>query len=175
MNKSVLSIFILLLFVCSCSKKKETNTIITKLETPKVIKKIQAVGDEENKKTFTWDNVNYSSNISRKADKDLPIVKDGDGNKYYDNVIELIVTSSTGELFRHQFRKTDFNSYIDTNYLKPSKSALMSISFSRIDGNRAVFVATIGSPDTMADEYMLVKIAITKSGSMSLSKIQETE
>lgn len=165
----------LLLIVSSCSKKKETNTIITKIETPKVSKETRVIGDEENEKSFKWGDVFYNVLITRKADKELPTVKDEDGRKYYDNTIELVLNGPKGEVFRRVFRKSDFTSYIDTRYLKPSKSALISIAFSKVDGGNAVFLATVGSPDSMADEYMFVRIDVSKDGGMSMSKIQATE
>jgi hypothetical protein len=167
--------FILMLGVSSCSKKKETNTIITKIETPKVSKEIHVIGDEETKKSFKWGDVFYHSVIIRKADKEQPTVKDDDGKKYFDNTIELALSGPNGEVFRREFHKSDFTPYIDTHYLKPSKSALMSIVFNKVDGGKALFVATIGSPDEMADEYMFVRIALSKTGEMSMSKIQATE
>ncbi len=174
-NGTLVFAVMFLLAVSSCTKKKETNTIITKIETPKVSREIRTVGDNETRKSFDWNGTVYEAVVTRKADKELPVVKDEDGNRYYDNSIEVSLSSAGSEVFRRVFHKSDFTSYINTGYLKPSKSALMSVAFTRVEGGNAMFVATIGSPDTMADEYMLVEISVSKSGGMTMSQIQETD
>jgi len=175
MNKYMFSALVMAAMIAAgCTKKKETSTIITKIETPKVSNTVKVIGDSESTKTIDWDGT-YTVTIARKADRELPVIKDEDGNRYYDNAIKLTVEGPKGTVFSREYRKSDFNSYIDTNYLKPSKSALMSIAFNRAEGSKTIFVATIGSPDTMADEYMLVRMELTKGGAMTMSKIQETE
>ena len=174
-NRTLLLAFMLLFMVASCSRKKDSDTIITKIQAPKVSKEIKTVGNGKDSRSFQWGNATCDAVVTVTADKSLPVVKDDDGNRYYDNGIEVVVKDAGHEVFRHVFHKKDFSSYVDAGYLKPSKSALTSIVFSGVEGGNAVFVATVGSPDTMADEYMLVGINVSKDGGMSMSQIHETE
>ncbi len=176
MNRNYILLFLLcVILVSSCSKKKETRTIITKIEYPKLSKQPKAIGDEEQRKSFEWGGVVHEAVISRKADKEQDVVKDEDGQKYYDNAITLRIDGALGKVYEHTFRKGDFASYIDTNYLKPKRSVLMSIVYNKVEGNNAVFVANISSPDTMADQYMLVRINISKTGGMTMQKLESAE
>ncbi len=166
-------IIITALAFSSCKEKKETRTIITKIETLKVSDETKAVGDEDVTKSFEWGDAVYEATISRKADKELPVAKDAIGNKYYDNRIQLLISGPSSTVFEHTYQKTDFNSYIDTNYIKPSRSVLHSITFSAVEEGKAVFVATIGSPDSMDDEFMLVKMQVSKQGEVSMSRMED--
>src|SRR3712207_8172757 len=59
-----------------------------------------------------------------------------------------------------------------TLFRSPKRSVLMSIVYNKVENGNAVFVATISSPDTMADQYMLVRINISKTGGMSMQKLE---
>ncbi len=174
-NVTLILAVALSLVMASCSKKKETGTIITKIETTKVSRQVLSTGDNETTKEFQWNGEACNAVVAVKADKDAAVVKDGDGNKYYDNRVTLTVNGAGGQIFKREFTKGDFKEYINTDYLKPSKSTLLGIRFNRVEGGNAMFVATVGSPDDMADEFMLVGISISKAGGMSMSRIQEAE
>jgi hypothetical protein len=174
-NGTLFLALMLALTVVSCSRKKETDTIITKIELPKVSRETKSVGTGDVSKTFQWGDMMYDSKVSVTADKSAPAVKDDDGNRYYDNTATLVIDGPKGQIFSREFRKGDFSSYIDTGYLKPSKSTVLGIVFNKVENGNALFVATVGSPDTMADEYMLVGISISKAGGVTMSRIEETE
>ncbi len=172
---AIISAVALTLVLASCSRKKETGTIITKIETTKVSRQVLSTGDKETTKEFQWNGEACNAVISVKADKEAHVVKDGDGNKYYDNKVTLTVNGADGKLFSREFTKADFKDYINTDYLKPSKSTLLGIVFNKVEAGNAMFVATVGSPDDMADEFMLVGINLSKSGGITMNRIQEVE
>lgn len=165
----------LALVMGSCSRKKDTDTIITKIELPKVSKETKAACTGDNSQTFQWGSGNCEARVSVTADKGQPVVKDEDGNKYYDNVVTLVLDSPDGLSVKREFRKGDFTPYINTDYIKPSKSIIKGLVFNKVENGNAVFVATIGSPDDMADEYMLVEVNVSKSGAVTMSGLQEME
>lgn len=171
-NKYSLLITILLVLLCaSCKKEKETRTIVEITEEPKVSNEPKAMEETVTQKSIEWGSSVYQITISRKADKDV-VVKDADGNKYYDNIVTLCVDGPSANIINRQFGKTDFSAYVNSNYIKPKRSALMGIGYDKIEGGNAIFVATVGSPDTMDDEFMTVKISLTKSGTVTLSSLQ---
>lgn len=172
-KKILLMMMALALVVSSCKKEKEARTIIASIEEPTISKEPKTIGDHVVNDSFQWGSKVYSYRISRQADREV-IVKDEDGQKYYDNTVALRVEGPDGVVFEKTFVKADFNNYIDTGYLKPSRSVLMGIAFNRVEkGGNAVFVATVGSPDAMSDEFMPVHVNIDKHGAMTMSKMQE--
>ncbi len=170
-----LYIIICVLTLTACSKKKETRTIITKIEAPKVSKEIKAMADDSSIKNFTLGSKAYTANIVRTADKELPIVRDSYGNKFYDNSIELTVTSSDEVVLKRQFTKTDFMPYVNTDYIRPAQSILVGMVFTDSKGGKANFTATVGSPDEMDDQFMLVRVSVSANGATSFSTIDSLE
>lgn len=177
MNKFriIVCLALMVLVLASCSKKKESRTIITTIEEPQISDETKVVGDTCISTVFEWSGTSYTAEVCRKAERAAATVKDDDGQKYYDNSISLALNGPDGNIFRRTFTKGDFDSYIDKQYIKPSRSTLMSIVFSKIDGGNAVFMATIGSPCTMDDEFMLVEIDLSKAGGMSMKAVSENE
>lgn len=171
-NKYSLLITILLVLLCTgCKKEKETRTIVDITEEPKVSKEPKAMEENVTQNSIEWGSSVYQVTISRKADKES-VVKDADGNRYYDNTVTLCVDGPSANIINRQFCKADFANYVNSNYIKPKRSALMGIGFDKIEGGNAIFVATVGSPDTMDDEFMTVKISLSKSGDVTLSRLQ---
>ncbi len=156
----------------SCKKKEPRRTIVTKVVVPTVREGTTAMDDETAAKRFLWDGVYCEASVSRTADKELPTVSDADGNKYFDNKITLSITSADGKVVSKVFRKSDFAAYINSQYVKPSHSVLLNIVFHEVRSSRAVFIATIGSPDERDDVYMLVEAAVTKSGDVSMARVE---
>lgn len=174
-NKYSLLITILLVLLCTgCKKEKETRTIVDITEEPKVSKEPKAMEENVTQNSIEWGSSVYQVTISRKADK-TAVVKDHDGNRYYDNTVTLCVDGPSDNIINRQFTKADFASYINSNYIKPKRSALMGIGFDKIENGNAVFVATVGSPDTMDDEFMNVKVILSKSGALTYEVQQEIE
>lgn len=159
----------------SCAKKKPPRTIVTKITVPAVRNEVTAMADESTERRFEWDGVYYSAAIARTADKDLPVVSDADGNRYYDNRIKLTVSGPNGTLLNRTFGKADFAEYVNARYVQPSGSALLNIVFHEVRGGKAMFIATIGSPDERDDVYMPVELGVTKSGGVSMAKMEEIE
>lgn len=171
-NKYSLLITILLVLLCaSCKKEKETRTIVEITEEPKASNEPKAMEETVAQKSIEWGSSIYQVTISRKADKNV-VVKDADGNKYYDNIVTLCVDGPSANIINRQFSKADFANYVNSDYIKPKRSALMGIGYDKIEGGNAVFVATVGSPDAMDDEFMTVKITLSKSGDVTLSSLQ---
>ena len=96
--------------VTSCKKEKKTDNIITKIKPQAAPSdKPQQLSDFEYKKQVEWLGSLYTITIQRHADKDLPMITDSDGKKYYDNKVEVLITRADGtEFFKRTFKKSDF-------------------------------------------------------------------
>ena len=152
-----------------CVKKKDTNNIITHKEGKKRPKPIQKVGDFSQTRVVSWLGHNVKITTERLADKDLSLVQDENGNKYYDNKITLKIQRSDGSIFLERvFYKSDFSKFIDTSADKTT--ALLGVVFDRINGDHLLFAASVGSPDNMSDEFIPLVLKVSKSGSLSIYK-----
>ena len=152
-----------------CVKKKDTNNIITHKEEKKRPKPIQKVGDFSQTRVVSWLGHNVKITTERLADKDLSLVQDENGNKYYDNKITLKIQRSDGSIFLERvFYKSDFSKFIDTSADKTT--ALLGVVFDRINGDHLLFAASVGSPDNMSDEFIPLVLKVSKSGSLSIYK-----
>lgn len=175
-KKNIILLLLLFVFVLSsCKKEKEARTIITTIEETHISKTPKTVGDTIIRKSFEWGSTVYSATIERKADT-ATVVRDDEGQKYYDNKVTLRVDGPDGELFNKTFSKENFSSYINTDYIKPKRSVLIGIAFNGVEkGGNAIFVATVGSPDSQSDEFMSVRINIDKHGAMTMGNMQEIQ
>ena len=101
--------------VVSCKKEKKTDNIITKIK-PKTVSSRgpQQLSNFEYKKQVEWLGSSYTISIKRHADKNLPMVTDSDGKKYYDNKVEVVIMRADGtEFFKRTFQKNDFKAFTD--------------------------------------------------------------
>ena len=154
----------------SCKEKQPSNDIIiTKpVEKPKP-KTTQKIGDYAQTIEMPWVGATYKVAIERKADTTLPIVDDGEGNKYYDNKISVrIIRQDGSEFFNRTFSKQDFISYVDDIYKK--NSALLGIVPDKAEGDYIVFAASVGSPDKNSDEYVPLVLKVSRFGDVKISK-----
>ena len=155
--------------VGGCKEKKQTTDIITtkpKVEAPKPV---QEIGDYDQDVSVDWGGSNYTVRMQRLADRSLPIVDDGLGNRYFDNQITVRVTRNDGnEFFARTFKKSDFSAYIDGSFDK--NCALLGIVFDKVEDGVLRFAASVGSPDKASDEYIPLVLKISRSGSVSICK-----
>ncbi len=154
----------------SCKEKQPSNDIIiTKpVKKPKP-KTTQKIGDYAQTIEMPWVGATYKVAIERKADTTLPIVDDGEGNKYYDNRISVrIIRQDGSEFFNRTFSKQDFISYVDDIYKK--NSALLGIVPDKAEGDYIVFAASVGSPDKNSDEYVPLVLKVSRFGDVKISK-----
>ena len=54
----------------------------------------------------------YKITISRAADKTLPIVTDEQGNKFYDNRVNVVITCNGNAFFNKSYTKDSFNDFL---------------------------------------------------------------
>lgn len=158
------------LLASSCREEKKPRDIITK----RVVKTNKPTGTQKMSE-YTWNKVidwcggSYTVSIHRFADTSLPMAKDESGNNYYDNRISLKITRSDGSVFLdHTFTKDDFREFTDNLYGKDG--ALLGLALDRTGNNAVYFGASIGSPDTMSDEYIPLTVSVYKTGDIKITK-----
>jgi len=155
--------------VMSCQEKKNNDTIITQKPVVQQKKGTQSMQSYENTSEKEWINGKYKIVTSRKPDNTLPLAQDGQGQKYYDNVISVTVSRADGSVFfDRKFTKDDFRQFLTDDFSK--NGALLGIVFDKIDGNNLVFGASVGNPDIMSDEYLPLVLTVSNFGQVSIKK-----
>lgn len=154
--------------VAACGEKKADDNIIVKKPVAVAEKPIQRVGDYQQERQFEWNGSTYTVAVERKADAQLPLVDDGEGNRYYDNRITVkIVRQDGSEFFSRAFTKQDFSAYVDEAY---KGGALLGVVFDCVDDGVLRFAASVGSPDRTSDEYVPLVMKINRFGETSVSR-----
>lgn len=170
--KQILSFILLgtlLLGISSCKDTKQSDNIIISKPEKEVVPtdtvEMPTITPEAT--TVTWQTGDYTIAIRRYADTELPIVQDESGRKYYDNKIDLKISRADGSVFMDKtFQKTDFNSFLDDNTKK--YGALLGLPFVEVEGNNLVFSASVGSPNEMSDEFIPMKVKISRMGDIHI-------
>lgn len=165
------SVFIALgvLVLSSCEEKKKTQDIIAPkpvVKAPSGPVKMQGYNHSEK---VEWGGRAFTVSINRVVDDSAPVFSDESNNKYYENKITLVVKSSDGsEFFRREFTKQSFSQIIDNTYL--SKSTILGLAVDHVDAHSVVFVASVGCPDQLSDDFIPINLTLSDSGSLSMKK-----
>lgn len=161
------------LLFSSCTKKQETQVIIAEKPVKEAIQPTQRVGDYEQTLPIDWNGKAYNVIVSRKADESLPLAKDGQ-QPYFDNrVLVQVVTKDGTVFFAKEFTKSMFASYLDEQTRKDG--ALLGVVYNRVEGNLLHFAASVGSPDTMSDEYVPFDVVVSTNGSLTIKKAERDD
>lgn len=161
---------LLLMGVISCDEKPKNDIIITKMP-PKteISKNPLQVGNYSQSRQVEWVGSTYTVEVNRQADTALTIVKDDNGQRYYDNRITVkIIRKDGSEFFNRAFTKKDFDGYVDALYKK--NSVLLGIVLDKADEDNIYMAASVGSPDKSSDEFVPLIVKISRMGVVSISK-----
>lgn len=157
------------LVLVSCSEKKESTEII--IEKPVESAPAEPVVMQSYTLTDSvlWQEKTYIVSITRTADMELPMITDDEGAGYHDNRFSVTVTRADGSTFlKRDFVKTDFADYVDGDYLR--RSAMLGFAFDKVEDGCLSFVAGVGSPDELSDEYVPLIVTISRSGNISVKR-----
>lgn len=158
-----------LLLLSSCGEEKTEKNIITHKQTIVKQKKTEKMSDIAQDRSTEWVGGTYTISISRRADESLPIITDETGKKFFDNIISLKIMREDGTVFlERKFTKADFKTYVDDAYYK--HGALLGVVFDKVEDNRLVFAASVGSPDITSDDYVPMVLTIDRMGKLSISE-----
>ncbi len=177
MRSSILPVCVLLVVLCvACKKKPETRVIKTTISVPTVRHGTQALSSDTTEARFTWRGRSCHSVSLRLSDPSQERVTDSEGNKYYGTTVRLTISSSSDTLFDRIFSTADFTAFMNSNYVRPGGCVLLAIAFKEVTaGGTAVFVATVGSPDDMDDEFVLVELHVSPTGTVTMTQVEELE
>lgn len=170
MLRTIIIALLALVCIVSCKKKEQEEDIIVE----KVIEKPQegpeSMPEDKQTGSVSWiSSSEYSYAITRKADKELPIVKNHD-KEYYDNSVDVVITRADGsKFFEKKFSKTNFAPALPKEFKE--NGVLLGISFEKAEGNYLMFVVSVGSPDETNEEFYYARLKISNLAVTSAEKI----
>jgi hypothetical protein len=151
----------------SCGEKKKSSDIITqRVEkvTPRAPERMQEYDDSRD---IAWIGKQYKVNVHRHPADSLPMVKDETGQKFVDNVISVKVLRADGsQFFARTFKKSDFLSYLDDDYIKTG--ILEGLVFDKAEGDFLEFAASVCHPNS--DEYIPLIVRLSRMGDISIQR-----
>ena len=171
MKKNLTNILyaIAMLGIVSCSKQPATQDIIVSKPVETKEKATVKMDAYEFEREIDWLEKKYTIKINRFPDESLPIVKDESDQEYYDNKIEMLVVRADGSVFFNRtFAKADFSNHLDEHFKK--EGAMLGIVFDKTNGNDLIFAGSIGSPARTSDEYIPLKITLSRMGNITIEK-----
>ena len=164
-----IALAIVVLAMASCSGEKKTNVIIVpKTEAPKPQMPVK-MSEFTHQDDVQWIGKTYKVVVHRFVADSLPMVKDEQGTKYFDNLIRVKVIRPDGtEFFNRLFSKKAFNDYLDATTRE--SGVLLGIVFDRAEGDDLIFGASVGSADKLSDEYIPMVVRLNRMGNVSIAR-----
>lgn len=160
---------VLLLGISSCKDDKKSDNVILEKPAKEVVPTdtVEMTTIAPEARTVEWVTGKYTIAIRRYADRSLPVVQDESGRKYFDNKIDLKISREDGSFFLDKtFEKKDFDRFLDKD--TRANGALLGLPFVEVDGDNLVFSASVGSPNEMSDEFVPMKVKISRMGDIHI-------
>ena len=177
MKKYLLPTLTFIAFFClsGCGgDKPKQDVIIATPEKSKETHEVQKMSEYTLPTDVHWLGKDYKVIVSRKADKNLPIVQVDKDVEYYDNKVSVTVLREDGsEFFRRTFTKKDFAAYA-TEHIK-QHGTLSGVNFIEASGDWLVFACSIGSPEKTSDEYILLSMKVSRMGEVKISSYNHVD
>lgn len=104
-------------------------------------------------------------------DETLPIVRNPQGDDYYDNCVRLSIEQDGKEVLVRTFTKRDFKDVVPEQFMSASALVGFTYNYTKTDMTDALyFIATVGDPDETADMVFPVQVKVSPSGQVTLEK-----
>lgn len=167
--KAIAILICSVLLLGACSKKKDTDTIIVKMDQPKAPTGVKKQQNFESSYQVQWGGKNYTIKVERICDTSLPQISDDKGQKYYDNKFELVITREDASVFcQHTFSKADFVSHCASECGR--QGSMLGLVYDRVEPNALVFAVSLGSPDQLSDEFEPFILTISRFDDVKIER-----
>ncbi len=163
------------LFLLSCSEKKKSTDIIA----PKPVTIVrhsapQSMPGFSHTDKVEWLGQEYKVTVKRSSDNNSPTFKDESGKSYYENRLELLIERPDGtEFLKQEFTKNSFQKFVEPQYL--AKYTVLGLAVLETEGNSMALLASVGNPDELSDDYVPIKITVSRTGSITMAKSDDLE
>ena len=139
---------------------------------------VQSVGEYTLQDTVTVQGVKYTYELSFHPNKTAPTITNYEGFEYYENEATLTIYQGKGSdvFYTHNFTKETFRQFVPANLYDHCTLAGMNFNYMELGKHDCFhFIAVVGDPDDTADIAYSVAIDISKSGNMSLRKVEDID
>lgn len=172
-----LSLLLITAALISCNKSKTEKTIET--VTPKQVETTNVTIKKEsfsNSGKVTVKGKEYEYKFTFNPCDSLPIVTNSVGQKYYDNIVDLIITEGERKIYKHTFEKTSFNEIVPANFMQTSALVGFNYNYNKENDHSAFFfIVTVGDPDDSAELSYPMELTIETNGRWSVKKAENLD
>lgn len=172
----VMAALITMTATTSC-KGNQTNNFedIDSLKNAPSADKVNSLAEYSMSDTVTVNGTRYNYSFTFHSDKNLPTVINAVGYKYYDNVVDLVITKGGTEVYKHTFSKESLKDKIPTDggY---SDFVLQGFNFNYLkinDHSKFHFIASVGECDEACEICYYVAIDISEAGVINLTPVSD--
>ena len=156
-----------MMLTSACGEKKKSENIITTKVVTKSPSAPQKMQEYDQVKEFEMSGNHLTCHIHRAPDDSLRMVKNEQGQKYYDNRITMEITREDGSVFvSKSFTKSSFDEFLDEDYRQTGVMA--GLVFDKVEGGVLKLAASVAHPNT--DEYIPLIVSIDKTGAMHIER-----
>lgn len=115
----------------------------------------------------------YKFSIQRKADKDLPVVTDDMGDRYYDNVYQLSVSRDGTPYFSQSYTKSTFADRLSRDFRK--YGMLDGFRFRKAEDGLLYFSVCVSYPESDMSAPFILTVAADGSSSIQVDESLDGE
>lgn len=157
----------MMLMLVACGEKKKSQDIITQRAEIVKPKGPERMPEYNDNREVAWIGKRYKVTVHRQPADSLPMVKDETGQKFVDNVISVSVLRADGsQFFGRTFKKSDFLSYLDDDYIKTG--IFEGLVFDKAEGDFLEFAASVSHPNS--DEYIPLVVRLSRMGQITIQR-----
>lgn len=163
---SLVILFVAASFLFSCKPKQAPEEPMQALQETPTKNVIRSIPSYEFSDTVKVGSHTYRYSIQREADKDLPIVTDDMGDRYYDNVYQLSISRDGTSYFSQRFTKNNFSDHLNRDFRK--YAILDGFRFNRAEDGLLYFSVCVSYPES--DMIAPFILTVASDGSSSIQK-----
>lgn len=157
---------VIFLSACSSQNKKEKDDAQALMQDSAKAAGPQRMQASDVKATFKYQGKEYQSSVMRQPDESLPIVKNGQGEKFVDNRITLRLTCGGKQIVDKVFTKESFASLVDAKFMQ--YAILEGLVYDQTTPQGIIYAASVCYPQS--DLYVPIRLTITSDGKISMAK-----
>lgn len=164
--------------VLSCAGNATDADTTDSISTDSIGPKVRSVGEYTLQDTVTIQGVLYSYELSFHTDKSSPTITNYEGINYYESEATLTIYQGKGSdvFYTHNFTKETFRQYVSEDQYDHCTLAGMNFNYMELGKHDCFhFIAVVGDPDETADATYSIAIDISKSGTMTLRKVNDID
>ncbi len=155
----------------SCGGGRDKNGIQMVEKTPDEGEPaVQQMSPSQAREEIVYKGKKYVATVNRAPDAALPVVQNGQGERFLDNGIAVDILCEGRQVLRRVFTKRDFAPYVEPAFLE--HSILQGLVYDASTPGLS-FLVSVGYPQT--DLYTLLRLTVSADGKCAIEKTELME